>query len=139
MLLRTLVVLGSLHLALSIEPGDDPEAPLEPGQCPPKEGTEEDGGSYLWLVGVVISIAASVCGNLGQNVQKYAQNKNPEKEYVQLPSWWMGLALVIAGALGDVVALMLAPQSIVMPVGSFTLAANIFLANRFFGESDGLF
>jgi hypothetical protein len=130
-----LLALLLAQLAAAVVPANSTKGPeLPAGKCPEKEGEKDDSGSYLWLVGVLISIGASVCGNLGQNIQKYAQNKNPEKEYVQLPSWWMGLLLVVAGALGDVAALMLAPQSIVMPVGSFTLAANIVLANRFFGE-----
>jgi hypothetical protein len=89
----------------------------------------------LWYVGVLLSIGASLFGNLGQNVQKLAQDKNPEKEYIHLPAWWVGLGLVCFGSIGDIVSLTFAPQSVVMPVGSFTLAANIFLANRFFGET----
>ena len=49
--------------------------------------SEEDdgGGANLWYVGVFISIIGSIFNNLGQNVQKLAQDKNPEKEYIYLP------------------------------------------------------
>ena len=49
--------------------------------------SEEDdgGGSNLWYVGVFISIIGSIFNNLGQNVQKLAQDKNPDKEYIYLP------------------------------------------------------
>jgi hypothetical protein len=99
------------------------------------EGEEEDEGGNLWYVGVFISICGSIFNNLGQNVQKLAQDKDPDAAYIYLPLWWAGLGLVIFGSLGDVISLTFAPQSVVMPVGSFTLAANIFFANRFFGET----
>jgi hypothetical protein len=54
---------------------------------------------------------------------------------IYLPQWWAGLGLVIFGSLGGVISLTFAPQSVVMPVCPFTLAANIYFANRFFGET----
>ena len=95
----------------------------------------------LWLVGVIISIIGSVFSNLGQNVQKYAMMKNdevPESErlpYTKMWRWWVGLALVIFGSLGDFTSLSFAPQSVVMPVGSMTLVANLFFASMWLGET----
>ena len=95
----------------------------------------------LWLVGVIISIIGSVFSNLGQNVQKYAMMKNdevPESDrlpYTKMWRWWVGLALVIFGSLGDFTSLSFAPQSVVMPVGSMTLVANLFFASMWLGET----
>ena len=94
------------------------------------------------LVGVTISVVGSTISNLGQNIQKYAQELNDNKPkaeqaagYTSLWRWWGGLALVIFGSLFDVTALTFAPQSVIMPVGSFTLAANLYFASKFFGET----
>eukprot|EP00937_MAST-01D_sp_MAST-1D-sp2_P000755 g755.t1 len=80
--------------------------------------------------------------NFGQNVQKYAMLKNEEKpeserasSYTQQPLWWCGLLLVILGSLGDFTSLSFAPQSVVMPVGSVTLVANLFFASMWLGET----
>eukprot|EP01083_Nonionella_stella_P064007 166444_1 len=86
----------------------------------------------LWLVGAFLSIAGSVCSNIGVNVQKHGQNINARRHaddrrsYHNQPFWWLGLFLVIVGSLGDFFALGFAAQSIVAPIGSITLVANIF-------------
>ena len=77
------------------------------------------------------------------NVQKYSQvrnNRKPPKErkgYLKQPLWFLGLSLVIVGALCDFGALSFAPQSVIMPVGSFTLVANVMFAHFWLGESLG--
>ena len=73
-------------------------------------------------------------------VQKYSQMKNTElpeeerKPYIKQCKWWGGLVFVIFGALCDFGSLSFAPQSVVMPVGSLTLVANIFFAHFWLGE-----
>ena len=96
----------------------------------------------LWLIGVIISVIGSIFSNFGQNVQKYSQMKNeelpPEQQkdsYLKQWRWWVGLGLVILGSLGDFTSLSFAPQSVVMPVGSVTLVANLFFASMWLGET----
>lgn len=79
----------------------------------------------------------------GVNVQKYSQvrnNRKPlrlRKDYLRQPLWWGGLSLVVVGALCDFGALSFAPQSVIMPVGSFTLVANVMFAHFWLGEELG--
>eukprot|EP00935_MAST-01C_sp_MAST-1C-sp1_P001897 g1897.t1 len=91
----------------------------------------------MWYVGVIISILGSTCNCTGQNIQKYAQNRPDAagKEYTRLWRWWIGLSFVIVGSCGDIVALLFAPQSVVMPVGALTLVLNIAIAHFIMGES----
>ena len=57
-----------------------------------------------------------------------------QRGYCSQPMWHLGLWLVIVGAIADFVALGLAAQSIVAPIGSTTLVANIFFAYFWLGE-----
>ena len=43
---------------------------------PPSSG----GAPPMWLIGVFVSILGSIFSNMGQNIQKYAQNLEPDKE-----------------------------------------------------------
>ena len=76
-------------------------------------------------------------------MQKYSQIKNKElpkdqrRPYVKQCKWWLGLVFVIMGALCDFASLSFAPQSVVMPVGSLTLVANVFFAHFWLGEKLG--
>lgn len=78
--------------------------------------------------------------NLGVNVQKFSFNleaKKPRAQqapYVKQWRWWIGMVLVVLGAIGDFVCFALAPQSIVTPMGSFTLVTNVFFAHMWLGE-----
>ena len=47
------------------------------------------------------------------------------------------MSMVIVGALCDFGALSFAPQSVIMPVGSFTLVANVMFAHFWLGEALG--
>jgi len=96
-----------------------------------------------FIAGIAISLFGSTASNLGVNVQKYSQvrnNRKPPKErkgYLKQPLWWIGLSMVILGALCDFGALSFAPQSVIMPVGSFTLVANVMFAHFWLGEALG--
>jgi uncharacterized membrane protein len=106
------------------------------GEC------EGGSGGNQWYFGVIISIAGSLCMNLGQNIQKFAANVSLSKStrgdklqsYYKQWRWWGGLGFVIFGSCGDFIALYFAPQSIVMPMGAFTLIANLFFASAWLGE-----
>lgn len=87
-----------------------------------------------WVIGVVIALVAAVFGNLGTNLQKLAHMQTSQSTYTSHPAWYAGLACMILAALGDFAALGFAPQSIIAPLGSFTLVANLAFASIMLGE-----
>ncbi|RHY52682.1 hypothetical protein DYB34_013144 [Aphanomyces astaci] len=105
----------------------------------------EDNASHetysLWYVGVILGIGASVCTNMGVNLQKYSfmrETKKPaatKRGYLRQPLWMLGLWLVIFGSLGDFGALGFIPQSLAVPVGGSTIVANVFFAHKFLHEA----
>ncbi|RLO04035.1 hypothetical protein DYB28_012834, partial [Aphanomyces astaci] len=105
----------------------------------------EDNSSHetysLWYVGVILGIGASVCTNMGVNLQKYSfmrETKKPaatKRGYLRQPLWMLGLWLVIFGSLGDFGALGFIPQSLAVPVGGSTIVANVFFAHKFLHEA----
>ena len=93
------------------------------------------------FLGIGISILGSTISNLGQNAQKYAQVMNDalppaerQASYTSLWRWWFGFFCVVVGSICDFAALSMAPQSVVMPVGAFTLVCNLFFAHTWLGE-----
>lgn len=93
-----------------------------------------------WVWGIFFSALGGIASNLGVNIQKYSFMKNarrpPEEQtvYHHQPLWVVGLALVIVGAIADFLALGFAAQSIVAPVASITLVANLFFAHLWLEE-----
>ncbi|RHY30954.1 hypothetical protein DYB32_003894 [Aphanomyces invadans] len=87
----------------------------------------------LWYVGVIMSVGASVCTNMGVNLQKYSfmrECKKPtatKRGYIRQPLWMLG-------GLGDFGALGFIPQSLATPVGGSTIVANVFFAHKFLHE-----
>ena len=65
------------------------------------------------------------------STKKQETNKKKTQMY---RLWWGGFACVALGNLGPFAALSFAPQSIVSPMHSFTLVANLFFARFFIGE-----
>jgi len=92
----------------------------------------------LWYVGVIVSILGSVASNFGVNTQKFSMIRElrlgHERSYVKQPIWVLGLLLVIMGAIADFAALGFAAQSLITPVGGFTMVANLFFASMWLGE-----
>ena len=99
--------------------------------------------SDLWLMGVILSIVSSILSNLGVNTQKWsmireAQRKPEERRaYVCQPFYLLGVLMIFVGSLGDFVALGMAPQSLVTPVGGMTIVANLFFASMWLRERLG--
>ncbi|EQC32171.1 hypothetical protein SDRG_10365 [Saprolegnia diclina VS20] len=120
--------------------------------CGGKNGSHSDKGSgeefSLWYVGVLMSVVASICTNMGVNLQKYSflcEAKRPlllKRGYFLQPKWAFGLFLVVFGSIGDFAALGFIPQSLAIPVGGFTIVANVFFAHYFlkepFSKRDGV-
>ena len=95
----------------------------------------------LWFIGAGLSVLGSVGSNLGINIQKYSFLQNSklpveqQRVYTRQPGWAVGLALVILGSVGDFAALALAAQSIITPIGSVTLVANMVFAHFWLKET----
>ena len=91
-------------------------------------------GTNCWYFGVVMAIVACFISNLGVNLQKKAhlnllgKSEQERRGYNKQATWKLGLLLIALGSIADFVALGFAPQSLVAPLGSFTLVSNVFLA-----------
>lgn len=102
---------------------------------------EESGGGFY--IGVIISLLSSTSTNFGANVQKFALNREATKPILKqrpmyvIPLWIAGFALFLSSQVGDAVALAFAPQSVVQPVGSISLLANMFFGWWLNGEPIG--
>ncbi|GMH81062.1 hypothetical protein TrST_g8653 [Triparma strigata] len=98
--------------------------------------------NLLWLFGVFLSIIASILSNLGVNLQKLSMMResseraaSEKRSYITQPLWLIGLATLIIGSVGDFAALGFAPQSLMTPVGGFTLVCNAVFAHYFLSET----
>lgn len=100
--------------------------------------SEED-ESHAWMVGVALAVGAAGFTNVGINLQKLSHRKREEatllteKRYSRT-LWIVGIFLMILGAIADFIALGLAAQSIVAPLGSLTLVFNVYVARWMHGE-----
>lgn len=94
------------------------------------------------LQDLAIGCALAICGNLlisvSLNLQKYTHMKNEESEapkhYTKNPLWWVGVSLMVIGEIGNFSAYGYAPASLVAPLGTTTVVANMFLAAIFLKE-----
>lgn len=97
-------------------------------------GPETSALPNLWFLGVILATLASFISNLGLNLQKllHLRNQNRPVEvrdsYHKFPLWWIGLLMIVFGAIADFAALTFAPQSLIAPLGSLTLVSNIILS-----------
>ena len=95
----------------------------------------------LWFVGALLSLLACCLENLGFTLQKLSFSRNTRllrSEQLPLlsqPVWLTGSALVVVGTLGNFVSLAFAAQSLVAPIGSVSLIANMGFARLLLGES----
>ncbi|EQC40964.1 hypothetical protein SDRG_02027 [Saprolegnia diclina VS20] len=92
------------------------------------------------FIGIGICLIGSTISNLGLNIQKYSfimQAHLPDHErkpYNTQWRWWLGFFGVGVGSIADFAALTFAAQSIIMPVGAFTLVCNIVFAHFWLKE-----
>ena len=105
------------------------------------DSLSEKNGDYHWAVGVVLAAAASIISNLGLNFQKLTHIKisdldeHAKKHYYKNGVWMAGLFMIILGSICDFAALAFGAQSIIAPLGSLTLVANVFFAPCLLGET----
>lgn len=57
-----------------------------------------------------------------------------EKSYLRSPIWWVGIALMVTGEIGNFLAYGFAPASIVSPLGVVALISNCLIAPLLLGE-----
>jgi len=90
------------------------------------------------ILGCVLSIGGNLLISISLNIQKYVHIKNNRLQvplhYTLLPLWWFGLTLMVFGELGNFVAFGLAPASMVAPLGTTTVIANMVIAVVFLKE-----
>ncbi|KAI8802087.1 magnesium transporter NIPA-domain-containing protein [Cladochytrium replicatum] len=58
-----------------------------------------------------------------------------ETSYVNVPTWWLGMGLMLLGELGNFAAYGFAPAVLVAPLGTIALISNAIIAPLFLGES----
>lgn len=108
----------------------------------PCNSTSADSDSTAALpsfwVGVIAAIVGSIVLAMGMNIQRLAhlqlQRKMSGKSFVFDRTWQLGLVIFAFGNFGDAIALAYAPQSVVTPLGCFSLVANIFSSKLVLGE-----
>lgn len=113
------------------------------------------------VIGISIAIAGNILINVALNIQRLAHKRLSQsrrggsEEYQQLiPTasrassvktgtdvsylndslWWLGIALMTTGEVGNFMAYGLAPASVVSPLGVFALVSNCIVAPIFFHE-----
>ena len=94
------------------------------------------GSASNWVIAVVLCVFAAVLSNVGTNLQKLCWDSLAKEEKMNRPAfgsrqffYWMGgLGFTILGSILDFTALGFGAQSVVAPLGSLTLVANVFIA-----------
>jgi len=84
---------------------------------------EADSSGFTVIVGILIGLGSSVILNIGQNLQALGQQMARGKSI-----WAIGLALFIAGSIGNMVAMAFASASILVPLESSQFVTNIFFS-----------
>ena len=85
----------------------------------------------------MLAILAALANNFGVNLQKLAWTKkqsNVIRGSVYRTYWLLGMMCIVLASIFDIVALAFGPQSVIAPLGSFTILANAFIAPKMHGE-----
>ncbi|XP_069126089.1 NIPA-like protein 2 isoform X1 [Argopecten irradians] len=90
------------------------------------------------LAGCLLAIGGNLLISVSLNLQKYAHVRNELRvdaiHYTKDPLWWVGVVLMGLGEIGNFSAYGFAPASLVAPLGTTTVIANLFLAAIFLKE-----
>ena len=90
---------------------------------------------YLWAVGVVLVVLASVENTTGILLMKRSFGETGQHEERKDKLLWVaGLILMILGSASDFIAFGFAAQSLIAPLGATTLLCNAILAPLIVGE-----
>jgi drug/metabolite transporter (DMT)-like permease len=77
---------------------------------------------------------AATASNAGFNMQKLSQRQKKQGVKSWNAVWWGGMGCIALAGIADFVALEFGDVTLVTPLGSLTLIANVFMANWFHGE-----
>lgn len=108
------------------------------------DADEADAAVPDFWIGVAASALGSIILNLGLNLQRLAQMRllerppDERRPYVLDPLWLLGFLVFAVGNAGDAVGLAFTPQSVITPLGSFSVISNLFFARLLLGERIGL-
>ena len=95
-------------------------------------GEDEKPESKLWILGMAMSIFASLCVTVGLAIQKQVHREleatNDHTPYFKKPKWLFGLILVLSDAFIDMATFAMAPASLLAPLGAMTLVWNTIIA-----------
>ena len=103
-------------------------------------------GSGMAVLGAGISITGNLFISIALNVQKYVHNQierdralqgdnfDESKTFTKYKLWWMGVALMAFGELGNFGAYFFAPAVLVAPLGTVTVISNAIIAPCYLGE-----
>lgn len=84
------------------------------------------------LIGCCLAIGGNLLISISLNLQKWTHMQNEKedngKHYLHRPTWWLGIALMALGEVGNFSAYGFAPASLVAPLGTATVVANMFIA-----------
>ncbi len=87
------------------------------------------------LLVIMCSLTLSFGAAVGINIQKMSMMKEEKKTHKRPPHfqplWLLGMCIIIVDAIGDFIFIGSAPQSLLAPLGSFSLGWNIILAPKF--------
>ena len=93
------------------------------------------GGSFevdaKFILGCAFSLVGTVCLNLGINVQKWGltyEGRRPahlRRPMVKNPRWVCGFMIFLISNVGDFLGLSLAPQTVIMAVGTVSIVSNM--------------
>ncbi|KAH9491712.1 NIPA-like protein 2, partial [Bulinus truncatus] len=104
------------------------------------EEIEKSNRDQNLIVGSCLAILGNIIISVSLNLQKYVHIRNARRDnstqrhYIKEPLWWLGLALMGFGELFNFTAYGFAPASVVAPLGTTTVVANLFLAALFLKE-----
>ncbi|XP_059149393.1 NIPA-like protein 2 [Physella acuta] len=92
------------------------------------------------VVGSCLAVFGNILISISLNLQKYVHLRNAaresqsQKHYTKELLWWLGLSFMGFGELFNFTAYGFAPASVVAPLGTTTVVANLFLAAIFLKE-----
>eukprot|EP00964_Phaeocystis_antarctica_P003477 scaffold1877_cov67-Phaeocystis_antarctica.AAC.4 len=97
------------------------------GEC----GGESFTVDAKFVAGCACSLVGTVCLNLGINVQKWGltyEGRRPahlRRPMVKNPRWMCGFMIFCVSNVGDFLGLSLAPQTVIMAVGTASIVSNM--------------
>ena len=112
--------------------------------CIERSGEVTDGQvSDQNLIGLGVAIGANAVIPMALNLQKLAHTRNmdadgnPLRPFYTIPTWWLGLSLMISGEFFNLLAYGFAPTSLVAPVGAVGVFFNAIIATLCMKEPFG--